>query len=188
MKSLLITVATIVAGLGLILLANDARAAQSAPPPGSAEETIQGSVTVCFQPGTTTPESCSDSGVTTAVVSFLEVGQVTWDVNGNACASGVETISVPGSAVAITQHANLVAKLVNYDAATHSGDGTGTGYSGGKCVGASFDSSGATVRSDAAFHFVISQNGKRLDSILTSLSVTDQQVGAFSLSGTAFRQ
>ena len=188
MKTLVRTAAAIVAGFGLILLSNDIRAGQAAPPPGSAEETIQGSITVCFQPGTTTPESCTDAGVTTAVVSFLEVGQVTWDANGNACASGVETISVPGSAVAITQHTNLVGKLVNYDPATRSGDGTGTGYSGGKCAGASFDNTGATTRSNAGFHFVISQNGKRLDSILTSLSVTDQQVGAFSLSGTAFKQ
>jgi hypothetical protein len=163
-------------------------AAAPAPPPGSAEETIQGSITVCFTPGTTTPQSCSDAGVTTAVVSFLEVGQVTWDAKGNACASGVETISVPGSAVAITQAVNLVGKLGSYDAATHSGDGTGTGYTGGKCVGAAFDNSGATARSAASFHYVISQSGKRLDSVLTSLSVTTEEIGAFSVSATAFKQ
>lgn len=189
MKSFTSIILSMIAGMVLALAAvTDAYAGQSAPPPASAEETIQGTVTVCFAPGTTNPQSCSDTGVTTAVVSFLEVGQVTWDNKGNACATGVETISVPGSAVAITQQANLVGKLTNYDPATRSGDGNGTGYSGGKCNGAAFDDSGATVRSSAAFHFVISQDGKRLDSILTSLSVTNQEVGAFSLSGTAFKQ
>ncbi len=163
-------------------------ASPSAPPAGSAEETIQGSVTVCFAPGTTTPESCSDKEVTFVVVSFLEVGQVTWDNKGNACAAGVETISVPGSAFTLSQPATLVGKLSNYDPKTQSGDGSGIGYSGGKCNGAAFDSTGAAVRSNAAFHFVISRDKKRLDSVLTSLSVTDQEVGAFSISSTAFKQ
>lgn len=176
----------ILLGLGLIAHPLDIQAA--APPPGSAEESLHGSVTVCFAPGTMTPESCDQSNVTSFFVSFLEVGRVVWDAHGNACASGVETIAVPGTPVTISQETHVVGKLSNYDPATQSGDGTGTGYSGGKCNGASFDDSGATVRSSASFHFVISQHGKRLDSILTSLSFPSEDIGSFSISGTASRQ
>jgi hypothetical protein len=176
----------ILVSLGLTALSPDIHAA--APPPGSAEESLQGSITVCFAPDTTTPESCDQSGVASFFVSFLEVGRVVWDAQGNACASGVETIAVPGTSVTISQETHLVGRLSNYDPTTQSGDGTGTGYSGGKCNGATFDDSGATVRSTAGFHFVISQGGKRLHSILTSLSFPSEDIGSFSISGTASKQ
>jgi hypothetical protein len=118
--------------------------------------------------------------VTFIVVSVLEVGQVVWDSSGNACGTGVETISVPGSAV-------LAMKMLSYDPDTGSGDATGSGYSGGKCNGATFDSSGATPRSNATFHYVISRNGERLDSVVTGLSFATEEIGAFSISAKAFR-
>ena len=173
-------------GLAFAPRAIDVHAA--APAPGSAEEALHGSVTVCFAPGTTTPESCNQTGVTSVVVSFLEVGQVIWDGKGNACATGAETIAVPETPVTISQEVHLVGRLGNYDPATQSGDGAGTGYSGGKCNGASFDDSGATVRSTASFHFVISQHGKRIDAVLTSLSFPSEEIGAFSISGTGSKQ
>ena len=180
------TFVMVLLGLALNALPTDIHAA--APPAGSAEESLQGSITVCFAPGTTTPESCDQTGVTSFFVSFLEVGRVAWDAHGNACATGVETIAVPGTSVTINQETHIVGRLSDYDPTTQSGDGTGTGYSGGKCNGASFDDSGATVRSTASFHFVISEDGKRLHSILTSLSFPSEDIGSFSISGTASKQ
>jgi hypothetical protein len=179
----------LMAGIALVLVqASKVDAAQPLPPPGSAEQSLQGTVTVCFAPGTTNPESCDQSGVTFAPVSVLEVGQIVWDADGNACGDGMETLSVAGSAFLLRQKITISMKMNSYDPGTRSGDATGKGYSGGTCKGAIFNDSGATERSNAAFHFVISQSGKRLDAVVTGLSFATEEIGSFSVSAQAFRQ
>ncbi len=179
----------LMAGFTLVLVqAIKVDAAPPLPHPGSAEESLQGTVTVCLAPGTTNPEPCDQSGVTFTAVSVVEVGRIAWDRDGNACGDGMETISVPGSAFQISQKIMIAMKMNSYDPATRSGDATGKGYSGGTCKGGVFDTSGATERSNAAFHFVISQNGKRLDAVVTSLSFATEEIGSFSVSAKAFSQ
>ena len=56
-------------------------------------------------------------------------------------------------------------------------------YSGGSCNGASFDSIGATKFSTGTDHFVVSEQGKRVDFQLITLTNPADSVGGFSLSG-----
>jgi hypothetical protein len=52
---------------------------------------------------------------------------------------------------------------------------------GGKKL-ASFDKSGATLNSRGTGHFVASENGNRIDGIVTSLTNPTNSIGGFSLS------
>ena len=69
-----------------------------------------------------------------------------------------------------------------YDPATGVGDAPGKNYTGGTCKGAIFDSTGATLTGSFTIHFVVSDNGKRIDDFATAVQDTAGGVGDFSLS------
>jgi hypothetical protein len=77
-----------------------------------------------------------------------------------------------------------------YDPATGSGDGTFTSYLSGKCVGATFMGSTnvTNVNSTGTYHFVASDDGKRVDTITTSATDPIGGVGDFFFVGTGLRQ
>jgi hypothetical protein len=86
-----------------------------------------------------------------------------------------------------------VAKILNYDPATGAGDISVSEYSGGKCIGSTFDSAGAKQTAAFVFHFAASNGGKRIDMIVTSAiafvtGTTGNFFGGFSLSCTNLRQ
>jgi hypothetical protein len=72
------------------------------------------------------------------------------------------------------------------------GDFDGTQYSGGKCDGSSLDSNGATLVATSTEHFVVSDGGKRIDTVLTSIvlpvMVSGNAIGGFTVSCTSLRQ
>jgi hypothetical protein len=80
-----------------------------------------------------------------------------------------------------------VGKITSYDPRTGTGDKSETNYAGGQCHGATFDSTGATAVGTGASHFVVSNNAKRIDGVVTSLS-TDPTVSGFSVTLTFLRQ
>jgi hypothetical protein len=77
--------------------------------------------------------------------------------------------------------------LLDCGPATGTGDVAVTGYSGGKCKGSKFDSTGATVAYSATVHFVVTNGGNRVDSLVTSLSDPANGFGGFSLSEITLR-
>ena len=81
-----------------------------------------------------------------------------------------------------------VGKVTNYDPATGSGDVSVTNYTGGKCRGSKFDSTGATVVNTATAHFVASDNGERVDAVTTSITDSLGDIGAFNLASVALKQ
>jgi hypothetical protein len=86
-----------------------------------------------------------------------------------------------------------MAKILNYDPATGTGDISASEYSGGKCIGSTFDSTGAKQTAAFVFHFAASNGGKRIDMIVTSAvafvtGTTGNFFGGFSLSCTNLRQ
>ncbi|MGO9606360.1 MAG: hypothetical protein ACLQAT_23715 [Candidatus Binataceae bacterium] len=87
----------------------------------------------------------------------------------------------------ITQGVTLVGKIATYDAATQTGTATATGYAGGSCNGPVFSDKGATEQSTSNIQFLISQDGKRLDGIVTQIQFPSVELGAVSLSGTALK-
>jgi hypothetical protein len=110
------------------------------------------------------------------------VGNETNDKKGNSCETYTETDSdlPPDLSPPFVAVFHTVGTVKSYDPATGSGDGTFTSYSGGKCVGASFNSTGATVNITGTFHFVVGKDGKRVDFLATSLTDPIGGVGDFS--------
>jgi hypothetical protein len=81
-----------------------------------------------------------------------------------------------------------VSKITSYDPVTGTGEKSFTDYVGGQCRGAIFDSTGATVVDIGTEHIAVSNNGKRIDTIVTSLTDSAGDIGNFSLSVTLLRQ
>jgi hypothetical protein len=147
----------------------------------------QGTITVCFKPGFSATEACSTEGAVGAPGNEVDVGQFTEDKNGNTCGTLSDTFGFPGSPFPTTaQVQHVVGKVTSYDSATGSGDESNTTYIGGKCIGAEFDSTGATVFGTSTGHLVASKEGKRIDSVVTA--IPNPIIGAFNLSGVAFKQ
>ena len=81
--------------------------------------------------------------------------------------------------------------IASYDPATGMGDFNGTQYSGVECNGSTFNGNGATVIATSTEHFVASDGGKRIDTVLTSIVLpvgSGNAIGGFSLSCTSLRQ
>ena len=153
--------------------------------------TAQGSFFFCFTPTPPyPPAACGSPGSAGIPVGAVEIGDVTSDTAGNACATIKETLSQlpvtasPSSVIEI----NVVSKVTSYDPITGTGDRSSTGYSGGKCKGATFDSTGATAGSSSTEHFAVSNNGKRINTVVTSLTNPDGSIGGFSISVTQVRE
>jgi hypothetical protein len=153
---------------------------------GQASATLTGSFAVCLNPANNFAEvACSTKGAHAFPFTALDVGYQVSDAKGNSCQTAVQTvsdfpvdISPPG---VVPNHS--VGKVLDYDPSTGTGDSSFIGYTGGKCVGASFDKTGATEVSFGTVHFTVSENGNRVDSVITSLQDPVHGIGDFSLSG-----
>jgi hypothetical protein len=149
---------------------------------GVTAEAAQGSLTLCFEGAAEV--ACGTAGAVTVPYTYLSVGPVIRDANGNGCGAFTATYSdVPPDAnpplIVLFQ---VEAKFTSYNPNTATGDGTFTSYNGAKCVGPSI--SGGTSIGTGSFHSTASEGGNRIDSILTSLS----GVGTFSISTTDHRE
>jgi len=80
-----------------------------------------------------------------------------------------------------------VGNVRDYDSTTGIGDASYTVYYGGKCIAATFDSTGATKCCSYTTHFVVTDQN-RVDSIFTTLTDPVGGLGGFSLSKTELRQ
>src|SRR5262249_48860771 len=116
-------------------------------------------------------ESNCTSG-TCVTLNIIEVGATVRDSAGNGCgthvAGGNFTPPVPQPPIVVPVPPRF--QLTNYDPTTGIGDQSLTEYSGGKCNGAIFNSAGATQSVTGALHFAVSENGNRIDNVVTSLS------------------
>ena len=160
-------------------------------PVGQSSQTLQGSLAICLNSTTFAEESCSTNGVAVFPISVLINGVVTGDAAGNSCASVTEVDSdlpVDASPPFVTANEHSTGKVLNYDSTTGTGDGSFTSYIGGTCNGVTFDSTGATKLSSGTFHFVVTDNGKRIDFLNTALTNPAGSIGDFSLSGTNLMQ
>jgi len=157
---------------------------------GRYESTVPATEALCLDPMSFMEESCATAGKLVITFSALAQGSATFDQKGNACATFTEVISnLPLDAsppqVSVV---HIAATMVNYDPASGTGDEPFTGYSGGKCKGAVFDSTGATVLNTGNLHIVASGGGKRIDGVFTSLTDAVGGVGDFSASAVDLKQ
>lgn len=156
---------------------------------GKVAQTAQGSITVCFKPDFSATENCSTPGVQAVPANIVLVGQGTGDRDGDSCATATFTQGFSGAPSAPFVGVQVtVGKVTKYDPATGSGDVSVTNYSGGKCEGSKFDSTGATVINTATAHFVASDNGERVDAVTTSITDSLGDIGAFNLASVALKQ
>jgi len=125
----------------------------------------------------------------------LQVGENTRDENGNACATFtvVRTTLPVDNKLPKVGVIRAVATVASYDPATGTGDQNVITYSGGTCNGASFDSMGAPPTGTNSAHFAVSNDGRRIDLVLTSnvsyvTGITGNSIGAFSLSAIQLKQ
>lgn len=126
------------------------------------------------------------------VINIIEIGSTVRDMAGNACGTHLAVVTplpltgAPQPAGGVTH----VFHVINYDPSSGAGDMSLTEYFGGSCNGAALNSTGATKIVDGTLHFVVSNGGNRIDSIVTSLRINlgGPPVGAFSLSFTEMRQ
>lgn len=161
-------------------------------PAGRFSTTIQGSEAECLNPANGQPESCSTSGVLVVPLSVLQTGALTRDKTGNACYALTAVFSAlpvnasPPTVLAI----HVSVKVLNYDPTTGTGDKSFTVYIGGACNGATFKSAGATEIASGAAHFVVTDDGNRVDDVFTALTGAQGAIafGAFSVSGIELRQ
>ena len=121
--------------------------------------------------------------------TFWGIGVAAFDDAGNCgipFTATTATSPVDKSATAVIVF-NNVSHSTSYDPYTSTGDKSDTNSVGGQCLGASFDSTGATVTGTSVERIAVSNHGKRMDSVATSLG-SDPMIGGFSLSVTLLRQ
>jgi hypothetical protein len=158
---------------------------------GGYASTVQGSIAVCSDPTTFLEESCTTAGALVIRSTRLSVGKIAIDSQGNVCAEySLVNSNLPlgASPPRVFPAINIAAETLNYDPASGTGDWPFTSYTGGKCNGATFDSTGATVRGTGTVHFIASGNGKRIDGIFTADTDTVGGIGDFSLSTVNLKQ
>ena len=161
---------------------------------GNYAVTLQGSITTCVDP-TAKPIDCKAPTATAIPFTVLQVGENTRDENGNACATFtvVRTTLPVDNKLPKVGVIRAVATVASYDPATGTGDQNVITYSGGTCNGASFDSMGAPPTGTNSAHFAVSNDGRRIDLVLTSnvsyvTGITGNSIGAFSLSAIQLKQ
>jgi hypothetical protein len=169
----------------LFLAQQKGLAAEGIPlPTGTFAMRGTGSIAICLDPATFKEQACTTKGVVD-VFTVLQVGTLTADQEGNICQTIVETDSslpLDTTPPLVTRNNNFVGTVTKYEPKTGTGDASFTGYSGGTCRGAIFDATGATQTGTGTTHFVASENGKRIDTLITSLANSTDSVGDFSLS------
>jgi len=160
---------------------------------GKHSDTLHGSFALCLDPNNNFAEiSCASTKAQVFPQTTEQVGNDTSDKNGNVCETYTETDTdlPPDTSPPLVAVFYTVAKVTSYDPATGSGDGTYTSYLSGKCVGATFMGSTnvTNVNSTGTYHFVASDDGKRVDTITTSATDPIGGVGDFFFVGTGLRQ
>lgn len=144
----------------------------------SYSETGQGSFSVCLLPPSYNEVPCSTSGALPVPFTYAGTGQVTIGPSGAACSTSTVVAAnlPPGAPPSLVSVVHEVLTVTDYDATTETGDISSKAYLGGKCNGAEFDPTGATLYNSFTYHFVVTDNGKRWDLVVTNW--TDPQGGA----------
>jgi len=178
----------ILAGIAGVLGARPSLAGSIPLPKGQFAATVSGSVAVCLTPDGSAEAPCNTAGGLVVPLRVLFTGVSTIDKSGNSCASMVETdtgFPVNATTPEFTPNEHAAGTVTAYDSSTGTGDLSFTGYIGGSCNGANFDSTGARKISSGTDHFVVSEQGKRIDVQLTTLTNPNNTIGHFSLSGVS---
>jgi hypothetical protein len=163
--------------------------AQIPEPSGQYSIARHGSFAVCLNPTTYADEACSTSGVFVYPVTDIAVGSITYK-SDTGCGTDTEIFSAlpPSALPSSLGPETVVVKVTNYSSTTGVGAASYTGYSGGSCIGASFNSSGATVIASGTLEFVVTEGGQRVEITFTQLTNPTNSLGSVSLFDTDLKQ
>ncbi|MBV8891845.1 MAG: hypothetical protein JO266_07730 [Acidobacteria bacterium] len=159
-------------------------------PSGTFAVSVHGSFALCLT-ANFAPGACGASGVTTYPVSLGSVGTITY-ASGIGCESDAQVLAaLPPNTLPtiVSTNTHVVVRITSFDSTTGVGTASTTGYSGGSCNGADFDSSGATETSTGTIQIVVVEAGKRneiLQTELTGFPVSD--IASPQISGTDLKQ
>jgi hypothetical protein len=157
---------------------------------GSYSETGQGSFSACLLPPSYSEVPCSTSGALPFPFTYSGTGQVTVGPWGSACATSTAVAAnlPPGAPPPLVAVVREVLTVTDYDATTETGDISSKAYIGGKCNGAVFDRSGATLYNSFTYHFAVTDNGKRWDLVATNWTDPQSGIAQFVATDTLLRQ
>jgi hypothetical protein len=160
-------------------------------PSGTYAISVHGSLAVCLD-SSFAAAACGGSGVTPYPFSIEEVGTITY-ASGVGCENDYQVAATQPSAIyggpsSVTLTAHTVVKITAYDSTTGVGTASITGYTGGSCNGASFDSSGATESSSGTVQIVVVSK-KRTEVLVTQdIGVPVSDIASVQISGTDLKQ
>jgi hypothetical protein len=174
--------------IGSVLIASTAMAGTISPPSGQYSLSRHGSIALCYS-ATGGQEACSKQGATAYPLSDIAVGVITYS-SGGACAIDTEVFNAipPNASPPSLNPETVVIKVTKFDSTTGVGTGAYTAYSGGTCHGATFDGTGASEESSGTVQFVVTQGGRRVESVLTALQSPSNFIGSVSFSDTDLLQ
>lgn len=144
-----------------------------------------GFTTVCTNAG-----GCSLSTPNVVSFHFAAVAHATVDATGNFCATATNSNAPVGGSPTAASISNrtISGNITSFDAASLQGDITFHIYEGGACKGATFDSTGATLTTNATGHVIVSDGGQQVDGIATSYVSVSGIVGSVVNSVTFRKQ
>jgi hypothetical protein len=137
----------------------------------------------------TTVVDCASVGAHPLPFNQTGIFRKTGDAAGNFC--GVITITTaPVSGTKFPAGASTTTQVgtTTFDPTTGSGTESFSRYAGGSCIGAVFNSTGATLTGTTTRSFVVSDSGDRIESIVTSFTSVAGTVQGNVFSQTAIRQ
>jgi hypothetical protein len=148
-----------------------------------------GFVTICLN-SDNARVTCGSAGSVPVQFNANLVLASTLDGQGNGCGNFTLVLApLVGSATALPPlQVAQVLKVTSFDAPTSTGEADFHNFTGGKCVGASFDNTGATAFSNGTLHFAVINNGNQLESMVETDAAADSSFGAETLSWTSTRQ
>ena len=137
-----------------------------------------GFLTICFSAGV--PISCSSVSAVVVPFNDTQIWRQTRDAAGNSCGVTTESFApVSGTTHPARVNARThVGTTTSFDPTTGSGTESYKRYAGGSCVGANFDSTGATLTSTGAGSFVVSDSGNRIEFLWTNYTSIGPVAGA----------
>jgi hypothetical protein len=149
-----------------------------------------GSFTLCFNESFTEAVDCAPALHQEVHFKVTSVAHGTRDAAGNACGVTDVSSTLTGTAVEIyaakfptRMHVRRtnVRTTTSFDPTTGTGTASFRQYREKSCVGAGFDSTGAVLAATGTASFRVSDSGKRIETILTSISYVPS---SFSIAGS----
>jgi hypothetical protein len=151
-----------------------------------------GFVTFCVNATFTAPAACASVPQAQRVLfNLATIGHFARDAVGNACLvfTGTTRRALVGASAATSASTSFsVATNISFDPTTGSGTASFSNYNGGSCIGAAFDSTGATLTATGTVTYDVSDSGDRIEYIVAGLTAVDGSTNGLVLTYTAIRQ